>query len=73
MNLPEVSWGPIERAVIQTGHQFARERGVFFTDVFDDTLQGELARMQVKRRLRRRGTEVSVARLEIAVEETLTP
>ncbi len=45
---------PIQIAVVATGHTLARERCTTVRELFNDSLSGDLARLEVFRRVRRK-------------------
>jgi hypothetical protein len=63
----------VEAFALRTGREHAAARGLGFVSAFGDTLSGDLARLQVLRRLRRSFPKVPPAALDDLIEELLTP
>ena len=63
----------VEAFALRTAREYATARGLAFVSAFEDTLTGDLARLEVRRRLRRSFPMVSRAALDDLVEELLTP
>ena len=62
-----------ENFTLRVGRQHASACGVAFVAAFEDTLSGDLARMQVRRRVRRAFPGMSAKSVEELIEELLTP
>lgn len=62
-----------ENFTIRVGRQHASACGVAFVAAFEDTLSGDLARLQVRRRVRRAFPGMSPKSVEELIEELLTP
>jgi len=62
-----------EDFVLRAGRQHAAACGLAFVSAFGDTLSGDLARLQVRRRLRRAFPGISAQTVEDLLEELLTP
>ena len=58
---------------LRIGRQHASACGLAFVAAFGDTLSGDLARLQVRRRVRRAFPEMSPTSVEDLIEELLTP
>ncbi len=69
MPLTLVDW---RRAVVRVGRELAAERSSTYTGLFSDTLEGDLARLEVLRRLRHQYPDVPAKRLFDVIEEALT-
>lgn len=64
---------PVTAAAIKLGRVVARERSVSFAGLFRDTLPGDLARLEVLRRLRKQFPESTSTERDDAIREGLTP
>ena len=62
-----------ENFALRVGRQHASACGVAFVAAFGDTLSGDLARLQVRRRVRRAFPGMSPKSVEELIEELLTP
>jgi hypothetical protein len=62
-----------EKFTLRVGRQYAVERGITFVSAFNDTLSGDLARLEAARRLRRAFPGISSVSIDQLVEELLTP
>lgn len=62
-----------ENFTLRAGRQHAADCRQRFTSAFADTLSGDLARLQVRRRIRRAFPAISSKTLEELIEELLTP
>ena len=58
---------------LRVGRQHASACGVAFVAAFGDTLSGDLARLQVRRRVQRAFPGMSSKNVEELIEELLTP
>ncbi|MEO6602050.1 MAG: hypothetical protein ABIQ16_19375, partial [Polyangiaceae bacterium] len=58
---------------LRAAREYATARGLGFVAAFGDTLSGDLARLQVLRRLRRSFPKVPPATLDDLIKELLTP
>ena len=63
----------LPHAAIREGRRVATERKASFRALFDDSLDGDLARMVVRARLRKRYPAVPGLEIALAVEEALEP
>lgn len=63
----------LRRRAHRLGSELATQRGLSLRDAFDESLQGDLARMQVTRRLYREHPELPRTLVRLAVEEMLEP
>jgi hypothetical protein len=63
----------VETFALRTAREYATARGLNLVAAFEDTLSGDVARMQVLRRVRRSFPKVPRAALDELVEELLTP
>lgn len=63
----------IERFTIRIGRQYAAARGIPFVSAFQDTLAGDLARLAVRRQLRRTFPGLPRRTVTELLEELLTP
>ena len=63
----------VETFVLRAAREYATARGLKLVAAFEDTLSGDVARMQVLRRVRRSFPNVPRAALDELVEELLTP
>lgn len=61
------------RHALRIGRELARSSGVPFAELFEDTLEGDLARFTVLRKLRRSYPDWSAADREHAITAALTP
>jgi hypothetical protein len=62
-----------ENFTLRFGRQHAAACGLPFVSVFQDTLSGDLARLQVRRRLRSVFPSISPQTVDELIEELLTP
>ena len=62
-----------ENFALRVGRQHASACGIAFVAAFGDTLSGDLARLQVRRRVRRAFPGMSAKSVEELIEELLTP
>ena len=62
-----------ENFTIRAARQHAAACGVPFVSAFTDTLSGDLARLQVRRRLRGAFPGISPKTVDELIEELLTP
>jgi len=62
-----------EAFTLRAGRQYAAARGLRLVSAFEDTLCGDLARLQVRRRLRRAFPTFSPDTVDQLIEELLTP
>jgi len=62
-----------ESFALRVARQHAAARGLAFVSAFTDTLSGDLARLQVRRRLRSAFPGISPKAVEELIEELLTP
>jgi hypothetical protein len=58
---------------LRAGRQHAATCGLTLVSAFEDTLSGDLARLQVRRRLRRAFPGLSPKTVDELIEELLTP
>jgi len=58
---------------LRAGRQHATASGLAFVSAFEDTLSGDLARLQVRRRLRNAFPGISPQTVDDLIEELLTP
>lgn len=63
----------VETFALRAGREYATEQGLGFVAAFQDSLKGDLARLQVLRLLRRSFPKVPRAALNDLIEELLTP
>lgn len=63
----------LTRAAIAAGYRIARAEGTTARELFDLSLEGDLARFTVARTLRREFPRSTAAEREAAIEEALTP
>ena len=63
----------VETFVLRTAREYATAHGLKLVAAFEDTLSGDVARMQVLRRVRRSFPKVSRTALDDLVEDLLTP
>lgn len=64
----------LELHVIRAGRALASELGEQFTGLFaGDSLASDLARLRVRRAVRRQFKTVTAEQIELAIEECLTP
>jgi len=73
IEMPTASWGQVEQTVVRLAHAIAAERGEQFLRLFDDSLHADVARLEVRRRVRREMPTVQSQVLELAIEECLSP
>jgi hypothetical protein len=62
-----------EAFTLRAGRQYAAACGQRLVSAFDDTLSGDLARLQMRRRLRRAFPTISRDTVDKLIEELLTP
>jgi hypothetical protein len=62
-----------ENLTLRLGREHAAACGLPLVSVFEDTLSGDLARLQVRRRIRRAFPGISPKAVEGLIEELLTP
>ncbi len=63
----------LRRLALRLGRQLAQTRDLDMLELFDDSLEGELARRAVLLRLRRERPSTPLATLDAVVEEALAP
>jgi hypothetical protein len=63
----------VESFALRAAREYATAHGLRLVAAFEDTLSGDVARMQVLRRVRRSFPKVPRAALDELVEELLTP
>ena len=63
----------VETFALRAAREYATARGLKLVAAFEDTLSGDVARMQVLRRVRRSFPKMPRAALDELVEELLTP
>ena len=62
-----------ETFTLRAGRQYAAACGQTLVSAFEDTLSGDLARLQMRRRLRSTFPGISSDRVDKLIEELLTP
>ncbi|HKO52724.1 MAG TPA: hypothetical protein VJV79_33685 [Polyangiaceae bacterium] len=62
-----------ERFTLRAGRQYAAACGQTLVSAFEDTLSGDLARLQVRRRLRGEFPGIAPGTVDKLIEELLTP
>ena len=63
----------VETFAIQAAREYARVRGARLVVAFDDSLSGDVARLQILRRIRQSYPALPKDELDAVVEELLTP
>ncbi|MEO7033733.1 MAG: hypothetical protein ABI548_07625 [Polyangiaceae bacterium] len=63
----------VETFALRTAREYATAHGLKLVAAFEDTLSGDVARMQVLRRVRRSFPKVPRAALDDLIEDLLTP
>lgn len=63
----------LSQSARRLGHQYARAHRQAVTAVFADTLEGDIARLRMRRELRRLFPEASRESIEDVICEDLTP
>jgi hypothetical protein len=69
---PRRDWELLEQAVLHAGYELAKQRLERFQTVFGDSLAGDLARLQVARKVRGRLEWATSQQIEAVIEECLT-
>jgi hypothetical protein len=62
-----------ETFILRTARQYATACGQTLVATFDDTLSGDLARLQVRQRIRKAFPDISRDAVDNLIEELLTP
>ena len=68
-----MSRSEVETFTLRAAREYATARGLRLVSAFEDTLSGDLARLQVRRKIRRSFPKVARDQVDELIEELLTP